>query len=242
MLPWNWAPNSSLMIAPRLLSRPIRNAEPRTNVNRVAPARLTHQPHRGFARPHRWTIPRIRDDRSCQPDRGARSPAPPGRPPRPGRRWLGSGRRRRDRRTITLFDLHHRVVLGRADGLRRLHDLMFVDQDGSLFVATAGTPGITVMDVNDARPIRTIGPFTPGTLTFALPQATLAAFANDRLRYHAVTRPAPTPAPSRKTRDTAAPYADPANGHDRRSLGADCPFDSPAWPAPAAAAPVTHAY
>lgn len=69
--------------------------------------------------------------------------------------------------TITLFDVRRGVALRRITGLPRLHDLMFVDQDATLFVAAEGWTSIGVIDVNTAILVRRIGPLTFGVATLA---------------------------------------------------------------------------
>jgi len=64
--------------------------------------------------------------------------------------------------SITLFDIRRGITMGRIDGLPKLRDFLFVDQDAFLFVAAEGWSGIAVIDVNTARLTRRIGPFGSG--------------------------------------------------------------------------------
>jgi DNA-binding beta-propeller fold protein YncE len=60
---------------------------------------------------------------------------------------------------ISLFDLRRGRLLRMIDGLPPLHDMLFVDQDGYLFVAAKDWTGIAVFDVNTAVLTQWVQPF-----------------------------------------------------------------------------------
>jgi DNA-binding beta-propeller fold protein YncE len=64
---------------------------------------------------------------------------------------------------ITLFDLRGGAVQRTIDSLPPLRDMLFVDQDGYLFVAAEGWTGIAVFDVNTAVLAQWIRPFRSST-------------------------------------------------------------------------------
>ena len=79
--------------------------------------------------------------------------------------------------SISLLDLRRRRVLWRLDGLGRLRDLMFVDQDGLLYLAGERWAGVGVVDVNTGRLTGEIAPFRPASAGGA---ASLARTPNGR--------------------------------------------------------------
>ena len=60
---------------------------------------------------------------------------------------------------ISLFDLRRGGLLRTIDGLPPLRDLLFVDQDGYIFVAAKDWTGVAVIDVNTAVLTQWIQPF-----------------------------------------------------------------------------------
>nr|WP_294506053.1 hypothetical protein [uncultured Rhodopila sp.] len=60
---------------------------------------------------------------------------------------------------ISLFDLRRGSLLRTIDGLPPLRDMLFVDQDGYLFVAAKDWTGVAVFDVNTAVLTQWIQPF-----------------------------------------------------------------------------------